>query len=81
LTLATAAPYLAPLTGQPVSVTQTHLPGLTALTWLRVAAMLFQNVDEASSMDEPWKYGYESTPTKSAAVMTASLVEFTLRHV
>jgi len=47
LTLATAAPYLSPLTGQPVSVTQTHLPGLTASTWLRVAMMLFQKVDEA----------------------------------
>jgi len=52
---ATAAPELGPDTGQPVSVTQTHLPGATALTWVRVASTADQKVSEAEPMAAFWK--------------------------
>ena len=55
LRILTAAPELGPETGQPVSVTQTHLPGETLLTALRVSSTDFQKTFAAFSIALFWK--------------------------
>jgi hypothetical protein len=51
----TAAPELGPETGHPVSVIQTHLPGDTLLTALRVSVTDCQKTFAAFSMAVFWK--------------------------